>query len=71
MNALLVAFSLVALATLLPAAAAEPGPCPGGGYSCEPPYPCGWAPDVRRDPVGYVEWETRCVRTIVGLVLPP
>lgn len=59
--ALLIAFGLVAMTFAAPVALAEPGPCPGGGYSCSPPLLCGWAPDPVRDPVGYATFWPNCL----------
>jgi hypothetical protein len=65
--AIALSLGLVALAFTVPVAAAEPGPCPGGGYSCSPPILCGWAPDVKKDPVGYAEFWVECLadRTVL------
>jgi hypothetical protein len=64
LKTILLALALVATATILPVAAAAPeDPCPN---HCTPPYPCGWAPDVRKDPVGYANWAVRCVKRVVG-----
>lgn len=45
------------------AAAAPDGPCPS---DCEPPALCGWAPDVRKDPVGYAEFWADCAGDLLG-----
>lgn len=61
MKAVLILAICLATLTVLPAAAAEPGPCPGGGYSCTPPEPCGWAPNPVRDPVAYAQFWANCL----------
>lgn len=57
---LLVLVGLVAL-TFVPATAVAEGPCPS---NCTPPEPCGWAPDIRKDPVGWANWASDCVDSL-------
>lgn len=58
-TAIVLLVAALTLVTFVPTpAAAEPGPCPS---KCEPPVPCGWAPDIRKDPVGWAEWAAGCL----------
>lgn len=57
MKALLLALVLLAAPVAIAPVAAAEGPCPS---NCTPPEPCGWAPDPRKDPMGYVEFWTDC-----------
>jgi hypothetical protein len=57
---ILVLLGLAALAFVPATALADP--CPS---NCTPPVPCGWAPDIRKDPVGWAEWAAECPGEIV------
>lgn len=57
MKATLLVFAAIALIAAGPGLATAADPCPS---NCAPPEPCGWAPDVRKDPTGFVAHYVRC-----------
>lgn len=57
-TAIVILVAALCVATLVPATAvADPNPCP---QNCTPPALCGWAPDIRKDTVGWAEWAAEC-----------
>lgn len=60
-TALLLTIGLLAL-TLVPATAVAEGPCPS---NCTPPEPCGWAPDIRKNPSAWASWAADCAGDVV------
>ena len=58
MKAALIALTALALVVAAPAAVQAQDPCPS---DCAPPEPCGWGPDLRKDPDGWVLFYVDCV----------
>lgn len=57
---LVAALALVAFTPTI--AAADPNPCP---TNCWEPEPCGWGPDMRKDPDGWADFMVDCATDLL------